>query len=128
MLGVMHAKNFLKWAEGAQLRVRRRLGEAPRRAREPPCPVRVLALDLRRQGDVRVLYSDIDRAGQLWKVWVNDFSFRKAFSGADTTYPTDMPFLPAIIMADMQPATGLRRVCRARAAGGRAGSFNKGGG
>ena len=51
-----------------------------------------------------VLYSDIyDRSGELWKVWINDFSFRKSVPGADAIiYDDEMPFLPAIVMVDMQ--------------------------
>ena len=51
-----------------------------------------------------VLYSDIyDRAGKLWKVWINDFSFRKqAFPGADIKYRDEMRLPPAIVMVDMQ--------------------------
>jgi hypothetical protein len=49
-------------------------------------------------------YSDIyDRAGDLWKIWINDWSFRtEAFPGAGERYPDDRPFQPAIVMVDMQ--------------------------
>src|SRR5215831_10233482 len=50
-------------------------------------------------------YSDIyDRAGELWKIWINDFSFRrKAFEGPSVIeYPDEMGFVPAIVMVDMQ--------------------------
>jgi len=51
-------------------------------------------------------YSDIfDQAGQLWKVWVNLYKMGKApFEGApaEGTYDWEMPFLPAIIMVDIQ--------------------------
>ena len=51
-----------------------------------------------------VPYSDIyDRAGELWKIWINDWSYRKeAFPGAPEPYPDERPFQPAIIMVDMQ--------------------------
>jgi hypothetical protein len=51
-----------------------------------------------------VLYSDIyDRAGNLWKVWINNYGFRKeAFPGADIQYTSEMAFGPAITMVDMQ--------------------------
>ena len=51
-----------------------------------------------------VAFSDItDHEGQLWKVWINDWSFRKqAFPGAKYTYATPMPFGPSIVMADVQ--------------------------
>ena len=52
----------------------------------------------------RIAYSDIyDRAGQLWKVWINQFGFRKrAASGYGIEYPDEMPFTHSITMVDMQ--------------------------
>jgi hypothetical protein len=50
-------------------------------------------------------FTDIyDRSGELWKIWINDFSFRKrAFDGANAIeYPDEMGFIPAIVMVDMQ--------------------------
>ncbi len=50
-------------------------------------------------------FSDIyDRSGELWKIWLNDMSFKKkAFEGANVTeYPDEMGFIPAIVMVDMQ--------------------------
>jgi hypothetical protein len=51
-----------------------------------------------------VPFSDIyDRSGELWKIWINDFSFRKHAEGASVIeYPDEMGFLPAIVMVDMQ--------------------------
>jgi len=51
-----------------------------------------------------VAFSDIsDRDGQLWKVWINDWSFRrKAFPSAHYSYDTPFPFLPSIVMVDVQ--------------------------
>jgi hypothetical protein len=51
-----------------------------------------------------VAYSDIsDPEGQLWKVWINEWSFRKrAFPGAHYTYDTPFPFSPSIVMVDVQ--------------------------
>jgi hypothetical protein len=50
-----------------------------------------------------VPFSDIyDRSGELWKIWINDWSFRKrAFDGA-IEYPDEWGFQPAIVMVDMQ--------------------------
>ena len=47
--------------------------------------------------------SDIyDHNGQLWKVWMNLFSYRReAFPGASVTYPDDMAFSPAVVMVDV---------------------------
>jgi len=50
-------------------------------------------------------FSDIyDRSGELWKIWINDMTFRKrAFEGATSIeYPDEMGFIPAIVMVDMQ--------------------------
>ncbi len=49
-------------------------------------------------------YSDIyDRSGELWKFWINDFSFRKSVPGANAiVYPDEMGFIPAIVMVDEQ--------------------------
>ncbi len=52
-----------------------------------------------------VTHSDIyDRAGQLWKVWINDYSFKKeAIPGATVSrYPDEMAFVHAIVMIDTQ--------------------------
>jgi len=51
-----------------------------------------------------VLYSDIyDRAGELWKIWINEWTYRtQAFPGAPERYPDERPFEPAIVMMDMQ--------------------------
>jgi hypothetical protein len=49
-------------------------------------------------------YTDIfDRAGQLWKVWINQWSFkRRASSSYGDEYADEMPFQPSITMVDMQ--------------------------
>lgn len=54
--------------------------------------------------------SDIyDPAGELWKVWLSLFSFKKeAFPGAKTTYPDEMAFSPAVVMADVQASHATR--------------------
>ncbi len=51
-----------------------------------------------------IAYSDIfDRSGQLWKVWVNQWSFkRRASPSYGDEYPDEMPFQPSITMVDMQ--------------------------
>jgi hypothetical protein len=51
-----------------------------------------------------VTYSDIfDRSGQLWKVWVNEWSFKhKASASYGDEYPDEMPYQPSITMVDMQ--------------------------
>jgi hypothetical protein len=49
-------------------------------------------------------YSDIsDRSGQLWKVWVNQWSFKhRASPSYGDEYPDEMPYQPSITMVDMQ--------------------------
>jgi hypothetical protein len=51
-------------------------------------------------------YSDIyDKAGQLWKIWLNDYKFaREPYPGApaEGQYASKMPFLPGIVMVDIQ--------------------------
>jgi hypothetical protein len=49
-------------------------------------------------------YTDIfDRAGQLWKVWINQWSFkRRASPSYGDQYADEMPFQPSITMVDMQ--------------------------
>jgi len=50
-------------------------------------------------------FSDIyDRSGELWKVWINNWGFRrKAFEGAGVIeYPDEMAFGAAIVMVDIQ--------------------------
>jgi hypothetical protein len=51
-----------------------------------------------------IAYSDIfDRSGQLWKVWINQFAFKKrAAPTYGDVYPDDMPFNPSMVMVDMQ--------------------------
>lgn len=51
-----------------------------------------------------IAFSDIfDRSGQLWKVWVNEYSFKKrAAPNYGDEYPDEMPFNPSITVVDMQ--------------------------
>jgi hypothetical protein len=62
---------------------------------------RVLYIDKESWG---IPYSDIyDRSGELWKIWINDVSFRKsAPTGGAIQYEDEHPFVPAIVMVDMQ--------------------------
>ncbi|HUI26199.1 MAG TPA: DUF1329 domain-containing protein [Candidatus Kryptonia bacterium] len=63
---------------------------------------RVLYLD---KESIGVVTSDIyDKAGQLWKVWINSFAYKKeAIPGAKISrYPEDMVFTTAIMMLDTQ--------------------------
>jgi hypothetical protein len=49
-------------------------------------------------------YSDMyDRAGQLWKVWVNNFTHKKeAYPGASFKYDEETLMVPCIVMVDIQ--------------------------
>jgi len=51
-----------------------------------------------------ISYSDMyDRGGQLWKIWVNNFTHKKeAFPGSPMKYDEETPFIPSIVMVDMQ--------------------------
>jgi hypothetical protein len=62
---------------------------------------RILFIDKESWG---IPYSDIyDRSGELWKIWINDISFRKSVPGNNAiVYDDEMPFAPAIVMVDMQ--------------------------
>ena len=62
---------------------------------------RILYIDKETWG---IPYSDIyDRSGELWKIWINDVSFRKSVPGSNAIeYEDEKPFAPAIVMVDMQ--------------------------
>jgi len=75
-------------------------------------------------------YSDMyDRGGELWKVWINDVSFRrKAFDGPNVIeYPDEHAFVPAIVMVDMQLEHATRAALPSRRFPGEQGwYFNQG--
>ena len=52
----------------------------------------------------RIPYTDIyDQAGQLWKVWVNNFKYAKSpFPGAKYGFDWEVSYNPSITMVDMQ--------------------------
>jgi hypothetical protein len=62
---------------------------------------RVLFIDKEYWG---IPFSDIyDRSGELWKIWINDLTFRKSVPGNNAImYEDEMPFAPAIVMVDLQ--------------------------
>jgi len=49
-------------------------------------------------------FSDMyDRSGELWKIWINNVSFRKSVAGTNAIqYEDEMGFAPSIVMVDMQ--------------------------
>ena len=111
MLGVWHGRSYpVKWAPGGsdfafdEVWEKRKVHviEGVSKLAQYAYSKRVLFID---DETWAVPYSDIyDRAGQLWKVWINDFSYRtEPFAGAKlSTYPEEHPYLPAIVMVDMQ--------------------------
>lgn len=111
ILGCFHAENYpVKWASGGadfafdDVWEKRKVHviEGASKLAQYAYSKRVLFIDDEMWA---VPYSDIyDRAGQLWKIWINQFSMRKQpFPGAKlSVYPDEMPFLPSIVMVDMQ--------------------------
>jgi hypothetical protein len=111
ILGCMHAEHYpVKWGDGAadfmfddvwekrQVYVIEGVSKLPQYAYSK----RVMFID--KEAWV-VPYSDIyDRAGSLWKIWVNEFSYKKKpFDGAKlSVYEDDMGFVPSIVMVDIQ--------------------------
>jgi len=76
-----------------------------------------------------IAFSDIyDRAGELWKVWVNQYGFRhKAGVDYGTVYPDEMPFNHSISMVDVQMAHATRAALPShRFAGEEGWYFNQG--
>ncbi len=62
---------------------------------------RVIMID--REGILPLTTDMFDRAGELWKVWVDFFSYRKqATPGARFTYEDEMPFYPGGFVIDTQ--------------------------
>jgi hypothetical protein len=111
VIGAYHAQNYpVKWAEGgadfafddAWEKRDVYVVEGVSKLSQYAYGKRVLYID---KETFTVPYSDIyDRAGQLWKIWINDFSFRKQpFAGAKTSvYEDERAFVPSIVMVDMQ--------------------------
>jgi len=110
MLGAMHTTPFpVKWVEGAADFAfdgeweKRKVYAVEGASKLPQYAYskRVLYVD---SESWETPYSDMyDRAGQLWKVWVNNFTQRtEAFPGAKMKYAEPTQMGPAIVMVDMQ--------------------------
>jgi hypothetical protein len=110
LLSAMHAEHFpVKWADGAadwafddvwekrKVYVIEGVSKLPQYAYSK----RVIFVD---KETWTVPYSDIyDRAGELWKIWINNYSFRTQAPVPDPiVYPDPMGFIPAIVMVDIQ--------------------------
>ncbi|MFN8625347.1 MAG: DUF1329 domain-containing protein [Candidatus Binatia bacterium] len=77
-----------------------------------------------------VPFSDIsDRAGQLWKVWISQFAFKKrATATSGDEYPDEMPFNPSVTMVDLQLSHATRSALpSSRYPGEQGWYFNQGG-
>jgi hypothetical protein len=110
MLGVMHAEHYpVKWNDKVNWAFddvweKRPVYVIEGTSRLPQYAYGKRVLFIDKEAWV-IPFSDIyDRSGELWKVWINDFSFRrKAFPGATALeYPDEMGFIPAIVMVDTQ--------------------------
>jgi hypothetical protein len=109
ILATVHAEHFpVKWHEKVDWAFddvweKRRVYVVEGQSKLPQYAYskRVLYIDKETWG---IPYSDIyDRSGELWKIWINDVSFRKSVPGSNAiTYEDEMPFAPAIVMVDMQ--------------------------
>jgi hypothetical protein len=109
VLGAVHAEHFpVKWApkvdwafddvwEKRKVYIIEGTSKLPQYAYSK----RVLFIDKEYWG---ITFSDIyDRSGELWKLWINDVSFRKSVPGNNAiVYEDEMPFAPAIVMVDLQ--------------------------
>jgi len=111
-LGAVHAENFpVKWGEKSSdfcfedVWEKRKvyIVEAVSQLPQYAYGKRVIFVD--KEGWF-IPYSDIyDKAGQLWKIWINDFKVAKQpYEGAppEGQYPWDMLWTPSIVMADVQ--------------------------
>jgi hypothetical protein len=110
VLGSMHAEHFpVKWCPGAGDFVfcdnwEERdvyVLEGSSKQAQYAYGKRVIFID---KETYRIPFTDIyDRAGQLWKVWINQYGFRKRASPTyGMEYPDEMPYLHSISMVDMQ--------------------------
>ena len=110
LLGVMHARHYpVKWDERVdwafdEVWEKRRVYVLEGTSKLPQYAYGKRVLFIDKEAWV-IPHTDIyDRAGELWKIWINDFSFRKkAFEGTTAIeYEDEMGFIPAIVMVDMQ--------------------------
>ncbi len=111
VLGAFHTSHFpVKWSEGASDWAfdgeweKRKVWVVDGTSKLPQYAYskRVIYVD---KDVFAIPYSDMyDRGGQLWKVWVNNFAFgrKEAFPGSKMQYDEETPFIPAIVMVDLQ--------------------------
>jgi hypothetical protein len=109
VIGAMHAKNYpVKWHEKVDWAFddvweKRKVYMVEGVSKLPQYAYSKRVLWIDKEAWV-VPFTDIyDRSGELWKIWINDFSFRTSVPGAGAiTYPDEMGFIPSIVMVDMQ--------------------------
>jgi hypothetical protein len=110
VLGVMHAQHLpVKWDEKADWAFddvweKRRVHVIEGISKLPQYAYGKRVIFVDKEAWV-IPYTDIyDRSGELWKIWINDISFRReAFEGPGAIeYPDEMGFIPAIVMVDVQ--------------------------
>jgi hypothetical protein len=108
LLAVFHAENFpVKWHDKVDWAFddvweKRRVHVVEGTSKLPQYAYskRVVFID---KENWLIPYSDIyDRAGELWKIWINDFTTRKKVIPGAIEYPDEMAFDSAIVMVDMQ--------------------------
>jgi uncharacterized protein DUF1329 len=109
LIGVYHAQHYpVKWAEKVdwafdEVWEKRRVYviEGVSKLAQYAYGKRVIFID---KESMMVPFSDIyDRSGELWKIWINDWTFRRQPPGANAIeYPDEMGFEPSIVMVDIQ--------------------------
>jgi len=111
ILACMHAENFpIKWGDGSadftfeDVWEKRNVMVVEGTSKLPQYAYSKRLLFIDKEAWV-IPYSDIfDRAGELWKIWINAYSFKtRPFPGArESVYTDEMAFAPGIVMVDMQ--------------------------
>jgi hypothetical protein len=111
ILAVRHAEHFpVKWAdppadwafEEVWEKIPAYVVEGVSKLPQYAYSKRILYID---KQNFAVPYSDMyDKAGQLWKIWINNVKFDTTpFAGAvRAVYPYEVAFAPSILMVDMQ--------------------------
>ncbi len=110
VLAAMHGNHYpVKWSEGASDWAfdseweKRKVWVVEGASKLPQYAYskRVIYLD---KEIYTIPYSDMyDRGGQLWKVWINNFKWgTEPFPGSAMKYEETTPFIPAIVMIDLQ--------------------------
>jgi hypothetical protein len=109
VIGAFHAKHYpVKWNEKVDWAFddvweKRRVYVLEGVSKLPQYAYSKRVLFIDKEGWVMPFTDIYDRSGELWKIWINDYSFRTSVPGSGAiTYPDEMGFIPAIVMVDMQ--------------------------